>query len=127
MRSCQLFVFVAVWIFSACFRSDTLVMETDAIPQLTRIFPDTDDSKQQFSGCIAASPLMVSSQGEPFVFVAVSDGLLAGVQPKTGQRVWEIRLPAPEGYRPWLVATLCSFKTSLLWPIKSVRSVRMSA
>ena len=124
MRFCQLFVFVAVWIFSSCSRGDILAMETDAVPQLTRIFPHTDDSKQQFSGCIAASPLVVSSQGKPFVFVAVSDGLLAGVQPKTGQRVWEIRLPVPEGYRPWLLATPARFQNKLVvaYQVRALRS-----
>ena len=124
MRFYRLFVFVAVWIFSFCSRGDVLTMETDAVPQLTRIFPHTDDSKQQFSGCIAASPLMGSSQGEPFVFVAVSDGLLAGVQPKTGQRVWEIRLPAPTGYRPWLVATPVRFQNKLVvaYQVRALRS-----
>ena len=124
MRFYRLFVFVAVWIFFACSRGDVHTMETDVIPQLTRIFPHTDDSKQQFSGCIQASPLVVSSQGEPFVFVAVSDGLLAGVQPKTGQRVWEIRLPAPEGYRPWLVATPARFQNKLVvaYQVRALRS-----
>lgn len=124
MRSCKLFVLISVWIFFACSWSDILGMETDAIPQLTRIFPHPDDSTQQFAGCIAASPLMVSSRGEPFVFVAVSDGLLAGVQPKTGQRVWEIRLPVPTGYRPWLVATPVQFQNKLVvaYQVRALRS-----
>ena len=124
MRSCKLFVLIAVWIFSVCSWSDILGAETDAIPQLTRIFPDKDDSEQQFGGCITASPLVVSSRGESFVFVAVSDGLLAGVRPKTGQRVWEIRLPAPEGYRPWLLATPVRFenKLAVAYQIRALRS-----
>lgn len=117
MHSRLLFLFITVWIFSG---SDVLGSgfdgpdgETNATPQLTRIFPE-DDSKQQFAGCIQASPLMVWSQREPFVFVAASDGLLAGVQPKTGQRAWEIRLPVPEDYRPWLLATPVQFQNKLV-------------
>ena len=124
MRSCKLFVLIAMWIFFPCSWDVIPGAETDAIPQLARIFPDKDDSKQQFAGCIQASPLVVLSQGEPFVFVAVSDGLLAGVQPKTGQRVWEMRLPAPEGYRPWLVATPVQFQNKLVvaYQIRALRS-----
>ena len=124
MRSCKLFVLIVVWILFICSRDDIFGMETGAIPQLTRIFPDKDNSEQQFGGCITASPLVVSSRGEPFVFVAVSDGLLAGVQPKTGQRAWEMRLPVPEGYRPWLLATPVRFENKLVvaYQIRALRS-----
>ncbi len=124
MRLWRLFVFITMGIFFACSQDDRLTMETDAVPQLTRIFPEGDGSTQRFTGCIQASPLMISSQTEPLVFVALSDGLLAGVHPKTGRRVWEIRLPAPEGYRPWLLGTPVQFQDKLVvaYQIRALRS-----
>ena len=53
MRSCKLFVLIAMWIFFPCSWDVIPGAETDAIPQLARIFPDKDDSKQQFAGCNA--------------------------------------------------------------------------
>lgn len=124
MRPYGIFVLLGLCSFFACSPGDHKSMEANAIPQLTRIFPENDDLKQHFAGCIIASPLFVSSQGESFVLVAVSDGLLVGVQPKTGERVWEIRLPVPEGYRPWLLATPVQFqnKIAVAYQVRALRS-----
>lgn len=124
VRLCQLLILIGLCGFLACSSPDDKSRERNAIPQLTRIFPEQDDPEHQFTGCIMASPLFVSSREEPFIFVAVSDGLLVGVQPKTGERIWEIRLPVPEGYRPWLVATPVQFrkKIAVAYQVRALRS-----
>ena len=99
--------------FLACSSPSEEGIETAAVPQLTRIFPENDDPTPWFTRCILTSPLFVSSRGESFVLITVSDGRIVGVQPKTGERVWEVRLPVPEGYEPWLTGTPVAFHNKL--------------
>ena len=120
MRFCKMLVLTGLCSLVACLSGAG--EETNTVPQLTRLYPEKD--APQFTGCIMASPLVASSQGESLVLVAVSDGLIAGVQPKTGERVWEIRLPVPEGYRPWLLATPVQFQNKLVvsYQVRALRS-----
>ncbi len=120
----KILLFVALCGPVACSPGDEVKRDANAVPQLTRIFPEDKDQKLPFAGCIATSPLLIASQDSAFVLVAASDGLLAGVQPKTGQRVWELRLPVPEGYRPWLLATPVQFQNKLVvaYQVRALRS-----
>ncbi len=113
MRLCKILLLVGLWSFFACSLETDKRPEPTAIPQLTRIFPQNDDPTPWFTRCILTSPLSVSSQGESFVLVTVSDGRIVGVQPKTGERVWEVGLPVPEGYEPWLTGTPVQFHKKL--------------
>ena len=47
------------------------------------------------------------------MLITVSDGRIVGVQPKTGERVWEVGLPVPEGYESWLTGTPVAFHNKL--------------
>ena len=54
------------------------------------------------------------------MLITVSDGRIVGVQPKTGERVWEVGLPVPEGYEPWLTATPVQFhkKVAVVYQVR---------
>ena len=80
-----------------------------SIPSLTRIFPQEGGPNQLFPASIVASPLLVWSRGEPFVLVTTAKGLIMGVHPKTGERIFEIHLPAPEGRQQRLRGTPVQF------------------
>lgn len=56
-------------------------------------------------GCLYASPLWVEPGGVPFVLSVSEDGLVRGLDPDTGAVRGEVRLVAPEGERPQLLAT----------------------
>ena len=117
-------LFLGLCSFAACSSGDDTKLDADALPQLTRVFPQDKDQKQPFAGCITASPLLISSQDSSFILVAASDGLIAGVQPKTGEIIWEVQLPVPEGYRPWQLATPARFhnKIAVAYQVRALRT-----
>ena len=83
-------------------------------PRPSRLFPRPGDGTEQFPGCLYASPLSVSSRGRTFVAIASSDGTVAGLEPETGHTAWKVRLPAPAGQEPFLLATPVRVGTSLV-------------
>jgi hypothetical protein len=60
---------------------------------------------QTFDRCIVASPVLVESQGEPFVLVAASEGTIAAIDPKIGVTAWSLQVPTPAQHLPYPVAT----------------------
>ncbi len=129
MRYCKFLLLAGFCILCACSpgQADDGSGGEVSIPSLTRIFPQKGGSNQLFPASIVASPLLVWSRGEPFVLVTMTNGLIMGVHPKTGERIFEIRLPAPEGRQQQVTATPVRFgnKIALAQQILAGESTRI--
>ncbi len=67
---------------------------------LTRVWRSVD-----LPGCAMASPLLVSSQGQPLLLTALSSGVLVATSPVDGTEVFRVTLPAPAGQEAHIAAT----------------------
>jgi hypothetical protein len=56
-------------------------------------------------GTVEAAPLHVNVQGVDYVLIASTNGTLVAVEPKTGEVVWRVSLPRPQGEGARLLAT----------------------
>jgi hypothetical protein len=75
---------------------------------LTRRFPTTAQPTPAFTGCVLASPLLHSPAGGASaerVIVADGKGTISAIVADTGALDWSVRLPAPDGEDPFVVAT----------------------
>jgi PQQ-like domain len=70
-------------------------------PRLTPLFT----SELSSFGAVEAAPLHANVQGVEYVLVASANGTLVAVEPKTGEAVWTVPLPRPEGENARLLAT----------------------
>lgn len=81
-------------------------------PTLSRLFPATQSAGPRFSW-ISASPLWVRSQGNDYLLVVGSHGLIAALEPETGQQAWKVQLPVPEGLSQTIRATPAHFGSKI--------------
>lgn len=72
---------------------------------LVRRFPSTAQPGVQTAGCTYASPVVVDEDGTPRIILADGSGTVTAVDPVTGQSVWSVTLPAPDGEQAFVVAT----------------------
>lgn len=63
-------------------------------------------SGPRFAGCVYASPLAFEErEGGRRIAIVDGGGSFTAIDAKTGERAWELALPAPEGERAFAVAT----------------------
>jgi hypothetical protein len=89
-------------------------------PQLIRLFPRLLSPAPRFDGEIYASPLMVPTRGRNHVILATAKGVIAAVDPESRAVVWTVRLPAPPGQVPYLLATPVVVKEKLVTAYQTV-------
>jgi len=65
----------------------------------------SDYLSKSLEGCFTATPLVVESQGEPFLLVTGGRGRISALDFETGDEAWSVVLPVSEGLRPFTVAT----------------------
>jgi hypothetical protein len=70
-------------------------------PRLTPLFA----SELSSLGTVEAAPLYVKVQGVEYVLIALGSATLVAVEPNTGEVVWRVPLPRPEGEHASLLAT----------------------
>jgi hypothetical protein len=70
--------------------------------RLVRRFPTEENPGVTFPGCVFASPL---ADGARQIVVAHGGGALVGLDPRSGDQRWSVRMPAPASERPIIVAT----------------------
>lgn len=92
----------------------TSLAPEDTTPKLVRLFPLKERPTQEFKGCIATSPMLISSQGKSLILVTTTDGTVAAIEPKTGVQAWALHAPAPAGLEPMLLATPVQVKNKLV-------------
>lgn len=73
--------------------------------RLEKIFPYNGQPSVTFDASIIASPLLYTSQGQSFVIVPVSNGLIAALDSETGELEWQIKAPVPKGQEPQILST----------------------
>ena len=68
-------------------------------------FPCAGAETPTFRGCLYASPLLDDAASEPQLLIVEGGGSVAAISPKTGELLWKLQLPAPEGEVAMAVAT----------------------
>ncbi|MGH7282569.1 MAG: hypothetical protein ACRELY_13665, partial [Polyangiaceae bacterium] len=77
--------------------------EIDAGP-VERLFP-SDLGSNSFPGCIFGSPQIYGPPGAERVIVVSNDGTVAAISPDTGNVMWSMKIPLPEGESAYALAT----------------------
>lgn len=72
--------------------------------EATRLFPTEDSPGYEFGDCMFASTLHYKAEGRDEI-VGVAGETVAALDPTTGEMLWEVVLPAPEGERAFVMAT----------------------
>jgi hypothetical protein len=54
-------------------------------------------TSEAFAGCTYASPIWITSRGEEQILAVDQLGLVAGLDPETGERAWTVQLPRQGG------------------------------
>src|SRR5699024_5103108 len=65
--------------------------------EIERAFPTEDAPGFEFHGCIFSSPMKFSGTTGTEILVLGDEGLLAGLDPETGDKLWQLTLPRPDG------------------------------
>ena len=106
------FCITALFLNSCTEEDNQATQANDTIPQLDLLFPKDKDSGPIFSW-LSGSPLLVRSQGNDYILIAASNGLVAGIQPETGHQEWEVRVPVPDGFSQSIKATPVYFENKI--------------
>jgi hypothetical protein len=73
--------------------------------ELVRLFPRMAKDNQWNDVCTSVSPTLVQSHGQSFILTISTAGKLVALDPNSGETVWHVSLPAPDGQEPYVVAT----------------------
>ncbi|MGR9036087.1 MAG: hypothetical protein ACU83O_05805 [Gammaproteobacteria bacterium] len=72
---------------------------------MAALFPSQDYAPVTFDEAVMASPLLDLSQGRPRVIVAASNGVIAALDAESGESVWKVDAPVPDGQSAQLLST----------------------
>jgi hypothetical protein len=90
---------------TACGSDEVEVPETVVTSvALQRAWKGGEEGSPVFADCLYASPLRYDRDGSSEIIVAAAD-VIAGISPETGELLWSVDLPEPEGRRAFAAAT----------------------
>lgn len=83
----------------------TICLAEPEFYKLVRLFPVDAKSSVNFDESIIATSILDLSQGRPLVIVPVSNGVITALDGETGELVWKINAPTPDGQQAQLIST----------------------